>query len=1738
MALLKSPYELSLWGDYYDENSGEFQETRKGIIGSNTMIQEWRAQNVQLIKNVNGSKTLTFTMYNKYIDNLSGEEVFNPYTSLTDGIKNEDKLKLKYNGQWYDFIVKNITEDSSTQSYSFSATDLFINELSKNGFEVTLDTKLLNNYGTVTSLGEKVLENTDWDIDEEHSDICVQTKNEFLVLVEFDKDKLGQNICPLLDPQKTTNHWTGTSSGEADYLSNLRDEKIQSQHGTVSSITDNNSLYALAFYSSCTTKPRVFQFIYIPGLDSDGKISKTFTYTYDGDKTGNYASWSKIFVDDDGNIINKDCQYFIEGPTYREDIIGGLYYLPEGINFIKLLPYRKANRYVISTENKYLPTLEKYVEVCEKEDDDDEWYHYQETEFIPPNLIKNCVGNNTFKGTSGWTGAFYAEDTGELYTNSDNQELGRVFVEATVYPDPVETFKSFGEGKSTSEVIAAMDENTIYAPRLKVTHTSPIDYDDTNTAHFGNLTPVLIEQGFYSQRSSLSDIFCRKGNAETGGERNKLVIAWSLKEINSQGNEAFVDTRLGLQKYFTKITIEDARYDIASGRYANFNTTNENGFTSICATLNLDSWNESNVKFLDEKAYCYAIVELNHNYNGAQYEAASIKTLIHLAPPTDGYKYQEIGSSNTITSSTFYALSKKAKKQYKKVATTPFYLEDFQIFEYYAKEDKTPLFPEEVELDGVNLEKHWYFNQDMPLKQLKSGDKTGLPESTTIVATSEKDERTYPPKLDYSSQKKRIIDAKESNCFNIIQTLAEQFECWADFSISRDANGRIQSNGKKIKFKKYVGKDNYAGIQYGVNLKQVQRTNVSDALVTKMIVKMNSNEHAEDGFCSIARAKSNPTKESFLLDFSYYFKQGLMGEGFSEALFLQDMYLSIDSNGKLSNKTLSGKTAVGPDIDELTTEDEVVETTTEETEWNYYGFYDRLNKINTTILNNNQTILNKQKSLLEAESTYNLATKAAAAAIGELESARSSFTELVGPNPFEKIVAESTGSGGTGTAQASGTSIDKAATWGELFDMSPDIRHYYQAMVSARSVYLEQTALANTNKGLIDSLTSEITTLSDNNETKRSWKIELLKSFYVQYSRFIQEGTWTDEKYSDDELYYLDSLQTLYNSCWPQVTYTINALTIDMLPGYEHYRFDVGDKTWVQDVEFFGKNTDGTPYKKEVIISETTNNLDSPDKDTFKVQTFKNQFQDLFKKVTATVQSVQFSEGSYNRAAQLAAADTAQKSAFLADALTGPQMLISNAKNQSVVFGEDGITVTNTRAANEALRLTSGAIMFQRNNENGELEWKTGLTADGICADLITAGKINTGLIQIMNGNEPSFRWDSHGLTAYDFVETPSGSSISVNNSKGVTFNRFGIYGIDLTGTGNNLLTWHPRVIGDVLDKASFSLTWEGLKVVKNNAIARIGNYTENGQASIIKVNNGIKDTFLVKEDGDVEVNGDITATTGFIGDWNIADGELRYIETKREIGLSKKDGIYNHIKEFGLSQTQSLTQTYQEYTQLNWITECTDVIDLTNITKGQYEIMGISRVEIKSITAEDSQGISYTIPHDNANTTWEFNSDNQELKCQVYNFLYSGSNGMAQIEKLIIAIKITYNLAYSTVKLSDKIQRLGCITSEHDNQLIEFRFTDGGNYYHRPAMQLKHENDATCLIIPDYNFAIENEFSHGLKLEVGQNQMTMSYGEKTFFTFTSSGVSVNTSIFLPGNSTHSLAYRLQTIEEKLGITY
>jgi hypothetical protein len=85
-------------------------------------------------------------MYSHYWDEVANKLVWNPFMQY---LTNERKVKLKYNGKWYDFVIKNINEDSATKAFTYTCKDLFLNELSKTGFELEFDTELGNNMGTL-----------------------------------------------------------------------------------------------------------------------------------------------------------------------------------------------------------------------------------------------------------------------------------------------------------------------------------------------------------------------------------------------------------------------------------------------------------------------------------------------------------------------------------------------------------------------------------------------------------------------------------------------------------------------------------------------------------------------------------------------------------------------------------------------------------------------------------------------------------------------------------------------------------------------------------------------------------------------------------------------------------------------------------------------------------------------------------------------------------------------------------------------------------------------------------------------------------------------------------------------------------------------------------------------------------------------------------------------------------------------------------------------------------------------------------------------------------------------------------------------------------------------------------------------------------------------------------------------------------------------------------------------------
>lgn len=167
MALIKHPYEISIWTEKLNED-GIKEEKMGAIIGAHDMTYLGKATNVKFKREVKGTNTLTFDMPSKFFDSAKGEYVHN---DLVDAIKNETKVKLHYKDKWYDFFIKKITENKKFKAimYSYSCSDCFIDELSRTGYEIQFDDRLNNSVNEIGIFMEDILEQSIWDYTPEYN---------------------------------------------------------------------------------------------------------------------------------------------------------------------------------------------------------------------------------------------------------------------------------------------------------------------------------------------------------------------------------------------------------------------------------------------------------------------------------------------------------------------------------------------------------------------------------------------------------------------------------------------------------------------------------------------------------------------------------------------------------------------------------------------------------------------------------------------------------------------------------------------------------------------------------------------------------------------------------------------------------------------------------------------------------------------------------------------------------------------------------------------------------------------------------------------------------------------------------------------------------------------------------------------------------------------------------------------------------------------------------------------------------------------------------------------------------------------------------------------------------------------------------------------------------------------------------------------------------------------------------
>lgn len=614
-------------------------------------------------------------------------------------------------------------------------------------------------------------------------------------------------------------------------------------------------------------------------------------------------------------------------------------------------------------------------------------------------------------------------------------------------------------------------------------------------------------------------------------------------------------------------------------------------------------------------------------------------------------------------------------------------------------------------------------------------------------------------------EKIRSITAKNSNRFNILQNIAEIFQCWVRFKIehNEDTGRIIYENGvpkKTVYFKEEIGEDLGYGFVYGIDLKTISRSIDSNQLTTKVVVAPNTSEYAENGICRIADADLNENGENYILDFGYYISQGLLS---SEEL---NKYLYSPNNNGQS------------------------------------GFYIELKKKNEAYLERAKLIEAKKTELIKQKSLYTVYDQYVTSAEEQITTLKDNLSKLANIFPYdeEKIL--------------------------DFLSKKPDFseaKNYYTTLITTQNnleSYRESLALLDSS---VNALTKLITEAEKENEKIVEEKKALENAFYQKFSRFIQEGSWTSQDYIDPNLYYLDARSIAYTSSRPKISYNISVIRLNALDEYKGKKFNVGDISFIEDKEFFGyikgKDAWKTPYHEKVLISESTSWFDSPEKDTFTIQNYKTQFEDLFQRITATTQSLQYSTGEYNRASSIVEGKGVINTETLQNSININNELVFKSQNEEIFQDSTGLTLTDKRDPSKRTKLTSGGLFI---STDGGVTWKNAVRGEGVATQYLTSGSINTNNIAIYDGAHASFRWDKYGINAYDATREMDEATnqevlkgIITNNF--VRFDQYGVYGIK--GTADD--PYNPQkeitvdgktIVGEdkIWHDALFGMTWKG----------------------------------------------------------------------------------------------------------------------------------------------------------------------------------------------------------------------------------------------------------------------------------------------------------------------------------------
>ena len=561
---------------------------------------------------------------------------------------------------------------------------------------------------------------------------------------------------------------------------------------------------------------------------------------------------------------------------------------------------------------------------------------------------------------------------------------------------------------------------------------------------------------------------------------------------------------------------------------------------------------------------------------------------------------------------------------------------------------------------------------------------------------------------------------------------------------------------------------------------------------------------------------------------------------------------------------------------------------------------------------------------------------------------------------------------------------------------------------------------------------------------------------------------------------YLDALQVSRENAYPKVSYEIDPNVY----GKDFMRTAYNTLANLAHINDDELKFDGVMG----YISEVELNLDKPWEDKIEIKNYKNKFEDIFSTIVAQTEAMKSAQPILASAAQVLTLDGTIAKNAAKDMIRHVDLNYAFNNGTLTIDNENGIWGTNDSGV-VAFR-GGGIFTATEKNEEGAWKWNTGITPEGINADLITTGQLDTNLIKIYAGDKVKFQINGDGIYAYrSFFDDMEGAG---------------------TGAKAQIQRWINNNIedgiADDLDKKQyikydenglFLIAEQDALILNGDKTSFIGPLDQTVRRVEVswdglKLRNWDNETvfYADPDTGNLTLKGRIEATSGRIGGWEIGTNTLQGSNILlRSSGANS--GIYvtsNDTNSYTMVYDGTLyytyidpaTGTYYYYPEsVNSLT--VNATNRNNILKQGTDIVSVTPKYIISeeITEKKQEEVEIVVDGQTQKTTIETE--------YTYTVNYVGSNSTTPIK--IDGEKLIYDGSTSPVNAV----WYNSLTNAQKNTLVKYQTVPSSTSYD-PITTSDLSNGKVLNLI---------SFAPTLSIEAKTGKLTTNYGQLGKFTLT-----------------------------------